>query len=104
MENSEALNRQQLVQQMAERVDGLSQKLAAAALQAALDTIGDALIGGQSVQLSNFGTFSRRYRRSRINQHPRTGLPVVVPGTWMAVFAPSTQLRCRLQGVPEPPA
>ncbi|MBC7883159.1 MAG: HU family DNA-binding protein [Anaerolineae bacterium] len=104
MENSEALNRQQLVQQMAERVDGLSQKLAAAALQAALDAISDALVAGQSVQLSSFGTFNRRYRRSRVNQHPRTRLPVVVPGAWMAVFAPSTQLRRRLQEVPEPPA
>jgi nucleoid DNA-binding protein len=104
MENSETLNRQQLIQQMADRVDGLSQKLAAAALQAAFDAIGDALIAGQNVQLSSFGSFHRRYRRSRVNRHPRTGLPVAVPGAWMATFAPSIQLRQRLQDIPEPPA
>jgi DNA-binding protein HU-beta len=104
MENSETLNRQQLIQQMAERVDGLSHKLAAAALQAALDAIGDALAAGQDVQLSSFGSFRRRYRRSRINRHPRTGHPVAVPSAWVATFSPSTQLRQRLQDVPEPPA
>jgi nucleoid DNA-binding protein len=97
MDSSKALNRQQLVQQMATRVDGLTQKLSAAALQAALDTIVEALSSGQPVHLSGFGTFSLRHRQARTNLHPRTGQPVAVPAARVAVFTPSAQLRKRLQ-------
>lgn len=97
MESSKVLTRQQLIQQMAIRVDGLSQKLSAAALQAALDTITESLALGHPVHLSGFGAFSLRYRQARTNLHPRTGKPVAVPAARLAVFVPAAQLRQRLQ-------
>jgi nucleoid DNA-binding protein len=97
MDSTKALTRQQLVQQMAERVDGLTQKLSTAALQAALDTIAESLAAGHPVHLSGFGTFGLRHRQARTNIHPRTGKPVAVPAARVVIFSPSTQLRKRLQ-------
>ncbi|BAC91486.1 HU family DNA-binding protein [Gloeobacter violaceus] len=99
----EPLNRQQLLQQMASRVDGLTQKTAGAALDAALEVIADALAQGRTVKLSGFGSFQVRRRPARTNIHPRTGQPVLVPAAWNAVFSPAQALRERLRVLPHPP-
>ncbi len=105
MDSPETLSRQEIIQQMSQRVDGLTQKAAAAALDAAVEVMLEALGSGRSVRLSGFGSFQLRRRKARTNIHPRTSLPVEVPAAWNAVFVPSQALRDRLRTIAvEPPS
>ncbi|MBC8122213.1 MAG: HU family DNA-binding protein [Gemmatimonadaceae bacterium] len=97
--NQDSLNRQAIIQQMSQRVDGLTQKTAAAALESVLELVGETLAAGRPVHLSGFGSFGLRRRRARTNVHPRTGRPVTVPAAWVPVFTPSRLLRERVQAV-----
>ncbi|AGY59533.1 HU family DNA-binding protein [Gloeobacter kilaueensis] len=102
MNHPEPLNRQQLLQQMAQRVDGLTQKTAAAAIEAAIEVMSEALGRGRAVKLSGFGSFQVRRRAARTNIHPRTGKPVAVPAAWNVIFTPAQSLRERLQSLALP--
>jgi nucleoid DNA-binding protein len=86
------LNRRLLARQMAAQVDGLTVKMAAAALEAMLDSISQCLAEGGSVRLARFGTFLLRPRPARQTYHPRTKAPVHIPAAQVPYFAPSPEL------------
>ncbi len=88
----EYINRQELARLMADRVDGLSQRLAEAALQAAQECITETLKQGGVVRLNEFGTFSLRRRAARRVLHPRTREALDIPARLVPVFAPAPHL------------
>lgn len=92
-----SLNRRTLAQHMADQVDGLTIQMAAAAVEAMLDSISEALAAGSSVRLSRFGTFSLRYRTPRTTLHPRTREPIQIPAAYIPIFTPSTHLRDQIE-------
>ncbi len=96
----DAINRQELARLMAHKVDGLSQRVAAAALDAALDAITETLLRGGAVRLHDFGTFSTRHRPTRQVRHPKTRELLIVPAQRVTIFAPSAALRTQLGGLP----
>lgn len=101
------LNRRLLARQMAAQVDGLTVKMAAAALEAMLDSISQCLAEGGSVRLARFGTFLLRHRPARRTYHPRTKAPIHIPAAQVPHFVPSPELgrpRRERQGDPEAPA
>ncbi|WP_287128122.1 HU family DNA-binding protein [Candidatus Cyanaurora vandensis] len=92
------LNGQDLARLVANRVDGLSQQLATAALQAALDEIAQTLTQGGKVRLQEFGTFSSRHRLGRRILHPRTREPLDLPARCVPIFVPASSLCARVAG------
>ena len=52
---------------------GLSLDDAASLVEATLEEIAAALIQGDAVKLSSFGTFSVRQKRGRMGRNPKTG-------------------------------
>ncbi|MHB2025838.1 MAG: HU family DNA-binding protein [Elusimicrobiota bacterium] len=52
---------------------------AAMAVEAAFESISEALNRGEKVVISNFGTFRVKERRERRGRNPRTGTSVSVP-------------------------
>ena len=93
----ETITRQELVRRMTQRIDGLSQRMAAAAVECFLDLIEEALAEGRTVKLSRFGSFSVRSRAKRTVFHPRTQQPVTVPAALVPVFSPSETLKAHIQ-------
>ncbi|WP_017326861.1 HU family DNA-binding protein [Synechococcus sp. PCC 7336] len=91
------MNRRTLARQVAEQVDGLSIRLASAAVDAACEAIAAALADNESVTLSGFGTFKTRYRNPRQTWHPRTRQPVIIPAAFVPSFVPSTELQQRVK-------
>ena len=87
------MDRHTLARLVADRVDGLSVRMASAAVEATCDTIAEALARNESVTLSNFGTFKTRQRNSRQTQHPRTREPIEIPAALVPAFVPSRQLQ-----------
>ncbi len=86
------LNRRLLARQMAARVDGLTVEMAAAALEAMLESIHECLVQGGCVRLAGFGTFSLRHRPARQTYHPRTKAPIWIPAADVPHFVPSPEL------------
>ncbi|WP_019500798.1 HU family DNA-binding protein [Pseudanabaena sp. PCC 6802] len=87
------LNRQDIIRGMMAEVDGLSHRMAAASLEAAISCISQALIEHQSVTISDFGKFGVRQRRARQGMHPHTHAPIQIPSVAVPYFSPSPALK-----------
>ena len=62
-------------------------------VNAVFDSIRDALVSGDKVTISKFGTFEIRERNAKVCKNPRTGEPVEVPASKAPAFKPSKTLK-----------
>lgn len=79
------MNKKQLVDYVAETA-GLDKKEAAAALDAILQGITNALAQKDKVTLIGFGTFSTNDRKERTGKNPQTGEAMTIPAKVVAKF------------------
>lgn len=79
------MNKTELVKKIAEK-SNLSQVDSKAALEAALESIKEALQANDSVALIGFGTFSVSERGERQGKNPRTGEVITIPAKKVAKF------------------
>jgi nucleoid DNA-binding protein len=64
-------------------------------VDATIDEIIVALVRGQKVGISGFGSFVLRRTGERMARNPKTGAPAKVPSRRSIVFRPSGKLRTR---------
>jgi DNA-binding protein HU-beta len=89
------MNKAQLIEKLAEKKK-LTKTQAESFLDATLEIIQKAVAQGDEVKLVGFGTFSRLSRKSRNGRNPKTGAPVVIPGSKVPRFKPGKDFRDRL--------
>ncbi len=77
---------------------GLSRTESADLVNAVIDMISDALVAGQQVKLSSFGTFDVREKRERIGRNPKTGEEVPITPRRVLVFRPSQIMKKTVNG------
>jgi len=82
-----------IVEGVYERLRGYSKKEAAALVETTIDVIKQALIAGQKVKISNFGSFSVRFKHQRTGRNPKTGDPLQISARKVLTFKPSQVLR-----------
>lgn len=75
---------------------GLSRNESADLLEMVLDLMSDALVRGESVKISSFGSFSSRQKGQRIGRNPKTGEEVPILPRTVLVFRPSQVLKSRV--------
>lgn len=75
---------------------GLSRNESADLLEAVLEEITKALVEGETVKLSSFGSFSIRQKGQRIGRNPKTGEEVPILPRRVLVFRPSQVLKARI--------
>jgi integration host factor subunit alpha len=75
---------------------GLSRNESADLLEMVLDLMSDALVRGESVKISSFGSFSSRQKGQRIGRNPKTGEEVPILPRKVLVFRPSQVLKSRV--------
>lgn len=68
---------------------GLSRNESADLVESVLGHVSDALVNGQSVKISSFGTFSIRDKAARIGRNPKTGEEVPIHPRRVLTFRPS---------------
>ena len=68
---------------------GLSRNESADLVESVLDHVSDALVAGESVRISSFGTFSIRDKAARIGRNPKTGEEVPIHPRRVLTFRPS---------------
>ena len=79
------MNKAELVTAVAEKT-GMSKKDSEKAVNAAFDTITEALAAGDKVQLVGFGAFEVKERGARIGRNPRTKEEIEIPASRVASF------------------
>lgn len=75
---------------------GLSRTESADLVERFLSIIGDALVAGENVKLSSFGSFQVRSKNQRIGRNPKTGEEVPILPRQVLVFKPSNVLKSKI--------
>ena len=87
------MTKQEFVGRVASK-SGLSQRDASKAVDAFLDSITDALRGGDSVTFTGFGKFSTSHRKAREGVNPRNpGQKVQIPAANVPKFSAGSSLK-----------
>lgn len=76
---------------------GLSRNESADLVETVLQKISDALVEGESVKVSSFGTFSIRDKSARIGRNPKTGEEVPILPRRVMTFRPSHLMKDRVE-------
>ena len=82
-----------LATELKNRVGGMSKKEAGLLVNILLDTVRDALVQGDNVKISGFGSFVVREKKERIGRNPHTGDELLIPSRRVLTFKPSQLLR-----------
>jgi integration host factor subunit alpha len=75
---------------------GLSRNESAELVESILQHVSDALVAGETVKISSFGTFSVRDKGARMGRNPKTGEEVPIEPRRVLVFRPSHILKDRI--------
>ena len=75
---------------------GLSRTESSDLVESILDLIVAALVKGENVKLSGFGTFSVRDKPERMGRNPKTGREVPITKRRVMTFKPSQMLKERV--------
>ena len=86
------MNKTQLIDVVATKTD-LTKKGAEAAVAAVLESIEDALVAGEKVQLIGFGTFEIKERAERIGRNPATGAEIKIAACKYPAFSAGAKLK-----------
>lgn len=96
MAEAGTLTRADLAEIMNRQV-GLSRADAAAMIESILDHMTNALIGGDNVKVSGFGTFVLRDKGERIGRNPKTGVEVPITPRRVLTFRASQGMRQKVK-------
>ena len=75
---------------------GLSRTESAQLVERILVLVSDALVSGENVKLSSFGSFQIRSKNQRIGRNPKTGEEVPILPRKVLVFKPSNVLKSKI--------
>ena len=75
---------------------GLSRNESAQLVESVLDHLSDALVRGEQVKISSFGTFSVRDKSARVGRNPNTGEEVPINPRRVLTFRPSHLMKDRV--------
>mgnify|MGYP000691634751 FL=1 len=76
---------------------GLSRADAAAMIESILNHMTEALIDGENVKISGFGTFVLRDKGQRIGRNPKTGVEVPITPRRVLTFRASQGMRQKVK-------
>ena len=75
---------------------GLYRNESAQLVESVLDHLSDALVAGEQVKISSFGTFSVRDKSARVGRNPKTGEEVPINPRRVLTFRPSHLMKDRV--------
>lgn len=75
---------------------GLSRNESADLVESVLAHMAEALVRGEQVKISSFGTFSVRDKTARVGRNPKTGIEAAIPPRRVLTFRPSNLMKDRV--------
>ena len=95
--NEKTVTRAQLGEVVYQEV-GISRHESAEMVETVLTRISNALVKGENVKISSFGTFAVREKGARMGRNPKTGEEVPIEPRRVLVFRPSHIMKARVDG------
>ena len=89
------ITRADLAEAVHEQV-GLSRNESSDLVELVLDEVAKALINGENVKISSFGSFTIRSKGERVGRNPKTGVEVPISPRRVLVFRASHVLKERI--------
>ncbi len=86
------MNKTELINSVAAKAN-MDKKTAAAAVNAVIDSITDALVAGDKVQVLGFGTFEVKDIAARTGRNPSTGAAIEIPASKRPAFSAGKALK-----------
>ncbi len=96
----DTLTRAQLTEAVYEEV-GLSRNESAELVESVLKEMSKALIRGETVKISSFGSFTIRSKSERVGRNPKTLEEVSISPRRVIIFKPSHVLKSRINSPPD---
>lgn len=82
-----------LIEKISERVGSLTKKQTEIVIDTVFDTIKEALVKGEKIEIRGFGNFKVKNRRPRLARNPKTGDRIDVPAKRVLHFKVGKALR-----------
>ena len=90
------MTKSELIAALASRYQQLSVRDTDFAVKTILESMTQALVNGQRIEIRGFGSFSLSTRAPRIGRNPKSGEKVMVPGKRVPHFKAGKELRERV--------
>jgi len=90
------MTKSELIERLSFNSGDLNKKEAEVIVNTIFDSIGDALIDGDRVEIRGFGSFTLRERDARVARNPKSGEVVNIPAKKTPFFKTGKELRLRV--------
>jgi len=90
------MTKSKLINILASRFNHLVHKDAELSVKAILDSMSQALINKDRIEIRGFGSFSLNFRPSRVGRNPKSGAQVNIPEKFVPHFKAGKELRVRV--------
>lgn len=97
MRSVSTLTRADLAEAINRRL-GYSRAESLGMVESILNQMCDALVGGENVKISGFGTFLLRDKAERVGRNPKTGIEVPITPRRVVTFRASQMLKDQIAG------
>jgi len=87
------MTKSELINRVAERLPYLTRKDAEIIVNTIFDSMVDALVEGDRIEIRGFGSFKVKKRKGRVARNPRTGEQVMVAEHWVPLFKVSKEVK-----------
>ncbi|MDP7197211.1 MAG: integration host factor subunit beta [SAR202 cluster bacterium] len=87
------MNKKKLIEILSNNQDQLPLRDIQSATNTIINAMLRALINGERIEIRGFGSFSLRYRASRMGRNPKTGITVKINEHYVPHFKPGKNLK-----------
>ena len=87
------INKKDLIELISKDQDQLPQRDIDLAIKTIINSMLESLSSGKRIEIRGFGSFSLRYRKSRIGRNPKSGESVVIAERYVPHFKPGKELK-----------
>ena len=91
-----SINKKELIEIIANEQDQLPYKDIELSVKTIIESMIDSLKKGKRIEIRGFGSFSLRYRKSRIGRNPKSGESVNIDERYVPHFKPGKNLKKRV--------
>jgi len=92
-----SINKKELIEIIANDQEQLPYKDIELAIKTIIESMIDSLKKGKRIEIRGFGSFSLRYRKSRIGRNPKSGESVNIDERYVPHFKPGKDLKERVK-------
>ena len=92
-----SINKKELIEIIANEQDQLPYKDIELSVKTIIESMIDSLTKGRRIEIRGFGSFSLRYRKSRIGRNPKSGESVNIDERYVPHFKPGKDLKERVK-------